>query len=213
MRLINYFHNLSINQKSLLVAALLHFGVFGVVVFDFRNEDSPVLSFSVTMMDNVTISQNEVSAAAVANVIESVRIEEIEEVKESDQKVFKKKPQKERKANKSDNITDAKQQNAVLGGDAPAVFNASYLNNPAPSYPVLSKKLGEQGRVLLNVLINEEGAATEVQIAQSSGFSRLDEAALNTVQNWKFVPAKKGGKFESSWVQVPISFILEKNKK
>jgi protein TonB len=89
------------------------------------------------------------------------------------------------------------------------VFNADYLHNPPPAYPQLSRRLGEEGRVILRVLVNPSGRADEVQIRTSSGHERLDEAARETVRAWKFVPAKRGEEPVAAWVLIPISFRLE----
>lgn len=90
---------------------------------------------------------------------------------------------------------------------APA-FDAAYLENPAPPYPAMARRLHEQGRVILRVLVNPRGAADEVQLRTSSGHARLDEAALETVRRWKFVPAKRGTEPVAAWVLVPVSFNL-----
>lgn len=91
----------------------------------------------------------------------------------------------------------------------PPIFNADYLENPAPTYPSLSRRIGEQGRVVLRVLVSPGGKADEVQIATSSGHARLDDMARETVKRWKFVPAKRGAEAVSAWVVIPISFRLE----
>ncbi len=91
----------------------------------------------------------------------------------------------------------------------PPLFNADYLDNPPPAYPALSRRLGEEGRVILRVLVSPAGRAEEVQVRSSSGYSRLDEAARDTVRGWKFVPAKRGEQAVAAWVLVPISFRLE----
>jgi protein TonB len=59
--------------------------------------------------------------------------------------------------------------------------DADYLQNPRPAYPSQSKRLGEQGKVLVRVLIGTDGTAHKAEIKQSSGFDRLDQAALTTV--------------------------------
>jgi protein TonB len=89
------------------------------------------------------------------------------------------------------------------------LFNANYLDNPAPVYPVMSRRLGEQGRVVLRVLVNPGGGAEEVRVRTSSGSTRLDDSALETVRHWKFIPAKQGPRPISAWVLIPISFRLE----
>jgi protein TonB len=86
---------------------------------------------------------------------------------------------------------------------------ADYLNNPKPNYPRLSKRMGEQGEVRLKVQVSTTGDVLMVELVKSSGFERLDEAALAAVKNWKFKPAKQGDEPVSSWVEVPVKFILE----
>jgi protein TonB len=87
--------------------------------------------------------------------------------------------------------------------------DAQYLQNPKPAYPVLSKRLGEQGKVVVRVLIGVDGLAQNSEIQQSSGFDRLDQAALTTVMRWRFVPGKRNGLTEAMWFNVPINFVLE----
>ena len=90
-----------------------------------------------------------------------------------------------------------------------ARFDADYLRNPAPSYPPLSRRMGEEGKVILRVLVNPQGSADNVEIKTSSGSVRLDEAAQKTVRTWKFIAAKRGETPIQSWVLVPIVFKLE----
>lgn len=90
-----------------------------------------------------------------------------------------------------------------------ARFDADYLRNPAPPYPPLSKRMGEEGKVVLRVLVSPAGGAETVEIKSSSGSTRLDEAALNTVRQWRFVAARRGDTPVQSWVLVPIIFKLE----
>lgn len=89
------------------------------------------------------------------------------------------------------------------------IFNADYLDNPAPAYPALSRRLGEQGRVILRVLVNVRGTADDVQVRTPSGYARLDDAARDTVRSWRFVPARRGAEPVPAWVLIPISFRLE----
>ncbi|MBG6074459.1 energy transducer TonB [Polaromonas sp. CG_9.11] len=87
--------------------------------------------------------------------------------------------------------------------------NADYLQNPKPAYPALSKRLGEQGKVVIRVLIGADGTPQKAELRQSSGYERLDQAALNTVLKWRYVPGKRGGVAEDMWFNVPINFVLE----
>lgn len=87
--------------------------------------------------------------------------------------------------------------------------NADYLNNPKPAYPALSRRLGEQGKVVVRVLIDANGAPQQAEIQQASGFQRLDQAALDTVLRWRYVPGQRGGVAQAMWFNVPINFVLE----
>jgi periplasmic protein TonB len=87
--------------------------------------------------------------------------------------------------------------------------DADYLQNPKPAYPAISKRLGEQGKVLVRVFIGTDGKAQKPEVTQSSGFDRLDQIALATVLKWHYVPGKRGGNPEAMWFVVPINFVLE----
>jgi periplasmic protein TonB len=87
--------------------------------------------------------------------------------------------------------------------------DADYLQNPKPTYPAQSRRWGEQGKVVVRVLIGVDGLAQKAEIRQSSGFERLDEAALNTVKNWHYVPGKRAGVVQAMWFSVPINYVLE----
>ncbi|MFT7229382.1 MAG: protein TonB [Methylophilaceae bacterium] len=91
----------------------------------------------------------------------------------------------------------------------PPKFGVSYLNNPVPSYPRFSRRKGEEGRVLLKVLVTAKGGPGQVEVENSSGYKRLDEAAINAVQNWRFIPARKGAEALSAYVLVPVKFSLD----
>lgn len=91
----------------------------------------------------------------------------------------------------------------------PPRFDAAYLRNPAPIYPALSRRLGEQGKVFLRVFVGADGSPQQVEIRTSSGSARLDRAAKEAVGQWRFVPARQGAQAVGGWVIVPISFVLE----
>jgi protein TonB len=103
---------------------------------------------------------------------------------------------------------------AVAAAPAPARVDlpssdADYLNNPKPPYPPVSRRLGEQGKVVVRVFIGTDGSPQKAEIRQSSGFDRLDQVALATVLKWRYVPGKRGGVPEAMWFNVPINFVLE----
>lgn len=91
-----------------------------------------------------------------------------------------------------------------------ARFDADYLDNPKPVYPHASRRLGEQGKVLLRVYVSAAGLAEKVELKLSSSFVRLDQAAQDAVSRWRFVPARRGEQAVAAWVQVPITFQLDR---
>ncbi len=91
----------------------------------------------------------------------------------------------------------------------PPAYNAAYLRNPPPRYPQAARRNGDEGTVMLRVLVNPEGAPVQVELDRSSGSSPLDSAAIDAVRNWRFVPARRGTQNVEGWVRVPIVFRLE----
>ena len=86
--------------------------------------------------------------------------------------------------------------------------DAEYLQNPEPKYPENSQRLNEQGTSTIRVLIGADGLPQKAEIGKSSGFDRLDRAALATVLRWRFVPGKRNGVPEAMWFSVPIVWKL-----
>ena len=91
----------------------------------------------------------------------------------------------------------------------PPRSDAAYLNNPKPEYPAVSLRLGEAGRVVLNVHVSATGTAEQVSVRSSSCSERLDQAALKAVKQWKFIPARRGDEAVAAQVLVPITFKTE----
>lgn len=95
--------------------------------------------------------------------------------------------------------------------DAEPDYKADYLNNPRPPYPMVARRMGYNGKVILNVEVLAEGRAGQVLLHKSCGYEILDNAALQTVKTWKFSPAKRLGQPVTQWFLVPIKFSLEGN--
>lgn len=85
-----------------------------------------------------------------------------------------------------------------------------YLSPPQPEYPVLSRRRGEEGKVVLRALINLKGRPDSVEIQTSSGSVRLDEAARQAVQRAVFKPHLEDGKTVAVYAIVPIKFQLDR---
>jgi protein TonB len=88
-------------------------------------------------------------------------------------------------------------------------YKADYLNNPRPPYPMVARRMGYHGKVVLDVEVLAEGKAGDVKLYQSSGYDILDNAALQTVKTWRFTPARRFGQAVTQRFLVPIKFSLE----
>jgi protein TonB len=86
------------------------------------------------------------------------------------------------------------------------VSGVEYIRPPQPVYPSMSRRMGEQGVVMLRVLVNEKGQAEQANIQQSSGFSNLDEAGRQAAMRALFKPYIEDGKAIQVYVIVPINF-------
>lgn len=95
--------------------------------------------------------------------------------------------------------------------DAEPDYRADYLNNPRPPYPMVARRMGYHGKVVLDVEVLAEGKAGDVKLHQSSGYDILDNAALQTVKTWRFTPARRFGQPVTRRFLVPIKFSLEDN--
>lgn len=91
----------------------------------------------------------------------------------------------------------------------PPLFNAAYLRNPPPRYPLAARRNGEQGTVTLRVLVDREGMPASVAVEKTSGYAPLDNAAREAVRSWRFAPARRGNQAVEAWVLVPVVFRLE----
>jgi protein TonB len=83
-----------------------------------------------------------------------------------------------------------------------------YRETPKPLYPERARKEGQQGRVLLRVLVDQEGRSKSVEVSRSSGSETLDRAAAEAIKLWRFLPARYGDKPVESWVRIPVDFRL-----
>lgn len=91
-------------------------------------------------------------------------------------------------------------------GFSSADWRAGSLDNPAPVYPERARARGEEGRVVLRVEVGADGRVRDISILHSSGFPRLDRAARDAVERWRFTPARRGNRAVADLVDVPIRF-------
>jgi TonB family protein len=98
---------------------------------------------------------------------------------------------------------------AVQAADSPAHVDSAQPNEQ-PIYPDSSRAAGEQGAVLIDVLVRSSGRPSQYRVSQSSGYSDLDAAAVQTVLNWRYVPATRDGDSISDWATVKVVYQLPK---
>ncbi|MGL5340583.1 MAG: energy transducer TonB [Aeromonas veronii] len=94
----------------------------------------------------------------------------------------------------------------TLAGNSPPIARAPGLHNPEPAYPDLSRRRGEEGRVILKVRVAVDGTASSVEVDKSSGYRLLDREARRTVSRWHFIPGKQNNVAVEAWARVTIIF-------
>ena len=72
----------------------------------------------------------------------------------------------------------------------------------------MSRRLGESGTVFVDILVDEEGRPQQMRVRKSSGFDRLDQAAMDGMRKWRFKPGLENGQPRSMWVTVPFNWKL-----
>jgi periplasmic protein TonB len=138
---------------------------------------------------------------AIEAASSSVDVAIIEEIK-------KELPKEDNAPLKEEAPKTAAPQEKIQTGALPQA-QPNYLRNPAPVYPLLARRKGWEGVVILKVFVNSLGTVTDIYVEQSSGHSVLDESAVKTVRKWKFRPARIGSISMESLVRVPVRFVLE----
>ncbi|MCB1950118.1 MAG: energy transducer TonB [Burkholderiales bacterium] len=81
----------------------------------------------------------------------------------------------------------------------------------APTYPAISRRMGEEGKLVLRVELDESGHIDEAQVIDSSGYARLDNAALEAVKNWQCRPSMRNGQPVRAIALQPFNFVLQGN--
>lgn len=97
---------------------------------------------------------------------------------------------------------------AGSSGVGSAVTQARYRDTPRPHYPDSARREGREGRVLLRVLVDDQGQSKMVEINRSSGSEELDRAAAEAIKRWRFYPARYADQPVESWLRIPIEFRL-----
>ena len=121
----------------------------------------------------------------------------------------------EKSLNDEVEIEEKMQAEAHQAGAAPVIMPnpfAKGLNNPKPPYPLMSRRLNEEGKVVLNVCVSLSGLVENLKLEKTSGHQRLDDIAIETVKRWKFIPAKNQDRDINACYLLPVQFILRKER-
>lgn len=136
-------------------------------------------------------------------------------VKQSSLKKFMFSPSLNSSSNKDSPSLIADEGDSSLAGKEGvsrlAVGNARQaLHNPKPHYPLASRRLKEQGLVVVKLCVNDQGFVGEASVSKSSGFQNLDQSALKALSQWKFTPiTSHSNNLSSQCFQTPVQFTLE----
>lgn len=216
-----------IPQKNWLTAALL--AVF-VHLFLFFGSG---MAFVQKAQYGVDASQGGIEVSLIAalpataeeKVLEKKEQEEkkeeeiIEEVEKQEKQIEKTKEETEKKDYTVKNDTGfIGNGSSEIPGESPITFSSKagsstdksgHLSNPPPPYPAAAVQKGQEGLVVLAVVVDTSGRPKKVEIKTRSGYRLLDESAVKTVKKWKFNPARAGLMVVESVVEVPIRFVLK----
>ena len=176
--------------------------------------------WSMMPSDPVVINQQAIQVSFVAPSANNQKSENLSRKKITlNSKAENAIKQKNEKTEVAENISEKKsvagkqtsgrvdlKSNNLNAAESEPVFEAAYLNNPAPNYPMQARQRNIQGKVLLNVAVKTDGTAATVVVSRSSGSKILDEAALDAVKDWRFIPAKRKGEVVQANVIVPVEF-------
>lgn len=141
--------------------------------------------------------------------VSSKQIKEELDKKKAKELEKKKKLELERKLSEKKRQREIDAQTIV----SKASYNDPSLQNPQPKYPIISRKEGESGEVILLIKVGKDGKPIDIIVHKSSGFQRLDNASMYAVKVWNFKPAKNKLGFDvDSVIQIPFIFKLDNSK-
>ncbi len=93
--------------------------------------------------------------------------------------------------------------------DAISDANLKVSRRVDPEYPPASRRAGEQGTAVFNVLVDANGHPQDVKVQTSSGYDRLDQAAMQAIHRWLFNAAVRDSQKVTAWTTVRVTFRLQ----
>ena len=99
-------------------------------------------------------------------------------------------------------------QEGSTGPSGTTIAMPRYFDNRRPAYPVVARRNGYEGTIVLSAQVLTSGGVGELRVKKSSGYESLDQSALEAVRQWRFEPGRRMGQPVTTWVEVPIRFVL-----
>ena len=194
---------------AICVVVALHAAVWFVFIYSPTNVTSEYLQFSVVDARIMTASHNPVGQPVTPKRIPqaSPRPRKQSQPSPNPPEIIK------RTVSAPVSLPAIPQTTRVEANISPELYTepkygASYLHNPPPIYPMIARRLGISGRVLVRTEVTIDGHCQNAHILKSSGYSVLDNAALAAVKKWRFIPATRGSEPVTATVDIPLNFTL-----
>ena len=213
------------NIISFVLSASIHSLVVAYIVYDEKLIKSDTSMTVVNLVEIFPTSQlktnskidknisstNKVETKQLQNInytsindVNKIKIKknDIEQIINNSQNQIKSKFNKE--SNVNTKITSPTSKNIK----SRAKYKIGTIENPHPEYPIIARKKGWQGRLLLAVHIDKNGNVLNVHVKETSGFEVLDKVSVKTIRDWKFLPARYGDSNVEDNINIPVSFKL-----
>ena len=174
--------------------------LFGLFSFNARSERGVQIMMRASLIDHSSTDTSIKALTKVSSPISTTHSEMSEDRLEE---------------KRSDAGAQNDQAQTDQAGSAPVTMPnpfAKGLDNPKPPYPLMSRRLNEEGKVVLNVCVSLTGLVEKLKLEKTSGYQRLDDIALETVKKWKFIPAKNHDRDINACYLLPVQFILRKDR-
>ena len=174
--------------------------LFGLFSFNARSERGAQIMMMASLIDHSSTDTSIKTLTKVSRQISTTHSEMSEDRLEE---------------KSSDDGMQNQQAKTDQAGSAPVTMPnpfAKGLDNPKPPYPLMSRRLNEEGKVVLNVCVSLTGLVEKLKLEKTSGYQRLDDIALETVKKWKFIPAKNHDRDINACYLLPVQFILRKDR-
>ncbi len=217
-------------NKFIVISVLAHFVLLSVLALIFRSEAKVAISnfFEVSTVkvaskssnnQNNTESRKSVTSRANTRIV-TKSIPNIKKSKTKSEATIIKVPatdvHKEQKKEPDNYIAKKIKSRSKENNNQQVNIESinedaypDYSANPKPPYPLIARRRGYEGTVLLKVLVLEDGKVGKIDLEKSSKYKILDTAAISAVNKWNFIPGKQNGVQLASWVKVPVKFRLK----